>query len=605
METTFMTIHNLLPEANILYASESIIDILGFQPNEVIGRSCFEYFHPDEVPFARKIHNRGVLLDKAAVLHYARIRGRNGEWIGCECVFTIVHDVLVACTSIYKQDHKSEKRAQDAPAVRRLFASSPKDPRYHMLQHLSTKFQAAPEPALREPRAALILNRFTRTLTIMYSTEAVSNILGLSSEQIQGKSFYECIQENCLPDAIRCLESAKANDSIAYLRFWYRDPRRPEELEHLEREASNSSDSEDGGVPLHDPMDISTNNRAYSNEQGTPEVENSTQKASGTVVSNNSRSSSGLSTDPENDPATAMFDREPISQPSRSVSIGRRSATPARPVELEAVVSCTSDGLVVILRRARPIIPTPEQAVAVPQYRNGLFAAPWGANPIQPQYQPEVRYTFGAAQIPALQAVQAHAAATGGPQMDDFMNSIREVAVFAWSLTGINGNIADYGRGIPRGEAVPRTGFPVWNPQAQGTLLPPPENQARQKWEELYTRVSEPVAQQEVPYVHARQEQLLRQQWSYGNNYYQSDAPGSAARSHLGPYIGEDGRGPGYYQHHVQRQDGMYDGRYDGQPRESGSNSGYASENNPGGHSGGSGGSGSGSGSGGDRFLWQ
>jgi hypothetical protein len=134
-----------------------------------------------------------------------------------------------------------------------------------MLQHLSPKFQQAPAANAREPRAALILNRFTRTLTVMFATNAISEVLGLAPDQLTHKSFYECIQENCLPDAIKCLESAKANDSIAYLRFWYRDPRRPEELEQLEREASHSSDEEDGGVRLDGHMDVDP--REFSHEQ--------------------------------------------------------------------------------------------------------------------------------------------------------------------------------------------------------------------------------------------------------------------------------------------------------------------------------------------------
>ena len=68
----------------------------------------FNYFHPEEVPFARSIHSRGILLDKAASLHYARIVSRDGQWVSCECCFTIVHDVLVACTSIYRRNEKSE-----------------------------------------------------------------------------------------------------------------------------------------------------------------------------------------------------------------------------------------------------------------------------------------------------------------------------------------------------------------------------------------------------------------------------------------------------------------------------------------------------------------
>lgn len=129
METTFITIHGMLSQkrvnkhqlmitkldlsldARILYVSTSIEDILGYSPQEVIGRSCWEYFHPDEIPFARAIHGRGVQLDKAAVLNYCQIKDRDGRWVGCECVFTIVHDVLVGCTSVYRRGLKSHSKS--------------------------------------------------------------------------------------------------------------------------------------------------------------------------------------------------------------------------------------------------------------------------------------------------------------------------------------------------------------------------------------------------------------------------------------------------------------------------------------------------------------
>ena len=127
METTFISIHGKLHsawsicnviqltahsdlslDARLLYVSQSIQDILGYFPDEVIGKSCWEYFHPDEIPFAQAIHGRSIQMDKAANLNYCRVKRKNGQWIGCECVFTVVHDVLVASTSIYKHGIKSE-----------------------------------------------------------------------------------------------------------------------------------------------------------------------------------------------------------------------------------------------------------------------------------------------------------------------------------------------------------------------------------------------------------------------------------------------------------------------------------------------------------------
>ncbi|KAF3354425.1 hypothetical protein VDGD_00418 [Verticillium dahliae] len=492
MEQTFMTIHNLSPEANILFASESIFDILGYHPREVQDRSCFEYFHPEEVPFARSVHNRGVQLDKAAVLHYARILSRDGEWVSCECCFTVVHDVLVACTSVYRRGEKSERRAIEAPQIRRLFSSSPRDPRYHMLEHLSPKFRT--QPTEREPRAALIVNRFTRTLTVMFATNAVSTILGVRPDQIKDKSFYECIQENCLPDAIRCLESAKANDSIAYLRFWYRDPRREEDFdeedddeEEDERRSINSSDSEGGGARLYTQMDIDiepSSPKIKMEHEDSQHSMSSISSASNAVAMESGSSSGAYQTPPSAGSRTGPSRPSPESGPTPRA---RRRRTPVAPLELEAVVSCTSDGLVVVLRRARPPIPASHPPLVPPHsFENGLFAAPWGQQPIRPEYPSGVQYNFQppyTSQQPPL--YDDAAKAVGGPPLDQLMSSIRDVAVFAWALIGINGNLATYTRGLPRGEAQPPDGIPIWDPNASNELsYLGPENQAVQRWAE-------------------------------------------------------------------------------------------------------------------------
>lgn len=46
------------------------------------------------------------------------------------------------------------------------------------------------------------------------------------------------------------------------------------------------------------------------------------------------------------------------------------------------------------------------------------------------------------------------------------MAAIRDVAVFAWSLTGINGSLVSHARGEPKGESLPPGGLPVWDPNA-------------------------------------------------------------------------------------------------------------------------------------------
>ncbi|KAI9774608.1 MAG: hypothetical protein M1840_002857 [Geoglossum simile] len=459
-------------DARLLYASDSITDVLGYEPAEVVGKSCYEYFHPDEIPFARSTHERGVKLDKAAVLAYCKIRSKEGQWIGCECAFTVVHDVLVACTSIYRRSPASQNRAELAPAIRRLFASSPRDPRYHMLSHLSAKFRNAPSDGFHEPRAALILNRFTRTLTIMYATTALSSVIGLPSEAVVGKSFYECIQENCLQDAIECLERAKANDSIAYMRFWYRDPQQGNQQDDSisERASSGEDDDDDGGVRLG----------TYAEETSQEQYVDSDSSRNPVFSSANEHSLSGNSTEFDGSTsASPLYGSASTTQSSSSSAgeqlrpqqgVGRRLQAlrpQPQPIEVEAVVSCTSDGLVVILRRARPVIP---QSHTIPRaYARGLFASPWAVQSFMPAEPPPQSAAHGAGFGPGFTGTgQAYAQPTppspSGPDIENFMDSIRQVAVFAWSLTGINGSLVQYARGKAAGESQPPDGLPVWNP---------------------------------------------------------------------------------------------------------------------------------------------
>lgn len=331
-----------------------------------------------------------------------------------------------------------------------------------MLSHLSSKFSLGDHDQTHEPRAALFLNRFTRTLTVMYATSGIEEIIGISSEEMKGRSFYYCIQANCLNSAVQCLESAKGNDSIAYLRFFFRDPRidDPQEEESEDDIMTDITESDvdtDSGVDAREPSADQPSGNSGASSSETP---------------SNPRTESGDSSNPS-DTHAAMFGngsagRGSVGRSSSSSLNGHSPRSEAReePIELEAVVSCTSDGLVVCLRRARPLVPTALPA-AQPAYQQGIFAAPWAHQPIfQPALPRALPYPWGA-DHPAM--------AQAGPPpalQNSLMQSIRDVAVFAWALTGINGTLAAYAKGNPAGQSQPPDGLPVWDPRHQDNVKP-------------------------------------------------------------------------------------------------------------------------------------
>lgn len=330
-----------------------------------------------------------------------------------------------------------------------------------MLSHLSAKF--APSIPMKvadhEPRAALFLNRFTRTLTIMYATSGLQDVIGIPAEAMRGRSFYYCIAQNCLQDAVKCLENAKGNDSIAYLRFWFRDPRIDDEpVPSEDSDEEMTIDTSEGGVSLQ-------------SEHESPRSEKDSMDVDVDDIKHASRHSSGESSTRRQDTHEAIFGEAPVAESSASSSPDRDGII-YEPVELEAVVSCTSDGLVVCLRKARPMIPhATSSAPARSPYANGLFAAPWALEPVLPPLESKSSGGFGT-DATASFAPQAarNSPAAGVVAQSDFMTAIREQAVFAWALTGINGMLAAYGEGKPLGESVPDGGFPVWanDPRNQG-----------------------------------------------------------------------------------------------------------------------------------------
>lgn len=101
---------DLTENATILYSSDSVVDILGYTPDDIVNRSAWEFFDLKELPVARDFHKKRVVSDKAAVLAYCRIKNSEGQWVGCECCFTIVYDVMVVCTSIYTRTPQSESK---------------------------------------------------------------------------------------------------------------------------------------------------------------------------------------------------------------------------------------------------------------------------------------------------------------------------------------------------------------------------------------------------------------------------------------------------------------------------------------------------------------
>jgi hypothetical protein len=85
-------------------------------------------------------------------------------------------------------------------------------------------------PMTQGRRVALILDRFTRSLTVTFASNAASQILGMEPEHLKDRSFYDLIHHDCLDRATVGLEAVKTHDSIAYFRFHLKHPQQDVDL---------------------------------------------------------------------------------------------------------------------------------------------------------------------------------------------------------------------------------------------------------------------------------------------------------------------------------------------------------------------------------------
>ncbi|EAU86124.2 hypothetical protein CC1G_03335 [Coprinopsis cinerea okayama7 len=92
---SFIGIVDFSQEARWLYMTDSVTDLLGFEPKELIGRPSLELVHPDEFPRVRQLHYDTIQQDKAAVLVYLRLRHKDPYkgYILCGIVILAWHPI--------------------------------------------------------------------------------------------------------------------------------------------------------------------------------------------------------------------------------------------------------------------------------------------------------------------------------------------------------------------------------------------------------------------------------------------------------------------------------------------------------------------------------
>ncbi len=112
-------------DGNVLYASASSKRVLGYPPDELVGRSGFELIHPDDAGRAERVFAEAIASPRFPVQFQARIRQKHGSWCWVENTLSNLLDdpdiraIVSNCRDIDERKTAEEERQRHAEELAR------------------------------------------------------------------------------------------------------------------------------------------------------------------------------------------------------------------------------------------------------------------------------------------------------------------------------------------------------------------------------------------------------------------------------------------------------------------------------------------------------
>lgn len=163
----------------IRYESPSVERIVGFTPEELVGKSVFEYIHPDDLE-AVQIAFQAVLTstDNTPQSTELRFLRKNGSWCYLEVYGTNqLSNPAIAGVVINSRDINEQKQFQEA------------------LAQSESKFRSLIQNSLD------IITILSREGCIIYESPSVEKILGYHPDNLLGKMVFDFIHPEDIPSA--------------------------------------------------------------------------------------------------------------------------------------------------------------------------------------------------------------------------------------------------------------------------------------------------------------------------------------------------------------------------------------------------------------------
>jgi two-component system, sporulation sensor kinase A len=101
------------------YASPSVYTILGYRPNEMIGKDPYSFIHPDDIPLVNKLHLKLINGEETGVLVTYRCRKKDRSYIWLESNLKGVYDEIGETTEVISVTRDVQNRMETNELLRK------------------------------------------------------------------------------------------------------------------------------------------------------------------------------------------------------------------------------------------------------------------------------------------------------------------------------------------------------------------------------------------------------------------------------------------------------------------------------------------------------
>lgn len=225
-KNSWITIYDNTFDSRTTYVSESVTDITGWEPEDIIGLGVYGLIHTGDHRSMRKVHSANVSDEKMSSMVSYRFKCKNGDYVHLETIVQYCHEVIICCNYLYNEnslDHKMRISTVDEvfnclPDGSLRLAGAWNDHQQRVEETMSPWVDNRVQKP-QERRFCMILNRFTDELNIVFVSKLARDLVSLDVANSIGLSFYNFVQERDVGSLEKQIDLAKEHDMVVRLRF--------------------------------------------------------------------------------------------------------------------------------------------------------------------------------------------------------------------------------------------------------------------------------------------------------------------------------------------------------------------------------------------------